>query len=236
MSQNIPMVGPMIRVKSITEAWNYWYHYLNEQQREGFNQPSRAGVVVGEFINAITIIEDPRENVLKSEVRNLSMKYAIGELLWYLSGSNKLADIEPYAKFWGKISDDGETINSAYGYRIHQQFGFDQWEYVKRCLTIDQYSRQAIIHIKDASDEPTKDTPCTLDLQFLIRGEELHLTVHMRSNDIWLGFPYDVFAFTCLQIKMAMELGINVGTYTHIAGSLHLYQKDALKVEEIETY
>ena len=27
-------------------------------------------------------------------------------------------------------------------------------------------------------------------------------------------------------MKMAMELGVEIGTYTHYAGSLHLYQRD----------
>jgi thymidylate synthase len=48
----------------------------------------------------------------------------------------------------------------------------------------------------------------------------------MRSNDIWLGVPYDYFVFTSLQTKMAMELGVDVGEYTHFAGSLHLYKRD----------
>ena len=48
----------------------------------------------------------------------------------------------------------------------------------------------------------------------------------MRSNDIWMGVPYDMFSFCFLQVKMAMELGVEVGTYTHYAGSLHMYKRD----------
>ena len=48
----------------------------------------------------------------------------------------------------------------------------------------------------------------------------------MRSNDLWLGFPFDVFQFANMQVLMAMELGVELGTYTHIAGSLHLYERD----------
>ena len=50
----------------------------------------------------------------------------------------------------------------------------------------------------------------------------------MRSNDVWMGFPYDVFQFTCMQILMSMELGVEIGTYTHIAGSLHLYERNVI--------
>ena len=52
------------------------------------------------------------------------------------------------------------------------------------------------------------------------------MTVYMRSNDIWMGLPYDVFSFTCMQILLAFKLGVGIGTYTHHAASLHLYKRD----------
>ena len=55
------------------------------------------------------------------------------------------------------------------------------------------------------------------------------MTTYMRSNDLWMGFPYDVFQFTCLQTLLAMELDVELGTYTHVAGSLHLYERDYAK-------
>jgi len=209
-----------------TQAWESLYYQLKNQARNGFLQPSRAGNVVGEIINAVTVIKNPRQGIVESKIRNMSIKYALGELLWYMSGSNRLSDISPYSKAWEGLSDDGETVNSAYGYRIGSMFGFDQYSYVRDMLHRDPLSRQAIIHIKDPSEKITKDTPCTLSLQYLLRDGKLHATTVMRSNDIWLGFPYDVFAFTSLQVMMAMELGVDVGEYTHIAGSLHLYERD----------
>lgn len=209
---------------SLTDAWNEWYSLLSMQ---GKSDSSRDGEVCGEILNAVTVIKDPTQNILKSDIRKLPMRYAVGELLWYLSGSNKLSAIKRYSKAWENLSDDGETVNSAYGYRIANQFDFNQWEYVKGLIKKDPNTRQAVIHIKDASDKPTKDTPCTVSLQFLLRDGKLHLTTYMRSNDIWLGFPYDVFSFTCLQILMANELDVDIGEYTHIAGSLHLYTRNA---------
>ena len=213
----------MAQFKSVNESWEYWYNQLAMQRGD---VASRDGAVTGEIINAITVIEDPKDNLVTSPIRKLSHKYAIGELLWYLSGSNKLDAIANYSKAWNKLSDDGETVNSAYGYRIFEKFGFDQWEYVKGLLKADHNSRQAVIHIKEPNPEKTKDLPCTVALQYFIRDGKLYATTYMRSNDIWLGFPYDVFTFTCLQIKMAFELGVGIGSYTHISGSLHLYSRN----------
>lgn len=215
-----------LQVENATQAWDLLYEELKLQKDKGFIQPSRAGNVVGEILNAHVVIKDPTRGIVQSKIRKMPMRYAVGELIWYLSKSNKLNDIVKYSEFWKNISDDGETLNSAYGYRIHEAFGFDQWEYVKELLENDSYSRQAVVHIKEPSNQPTKDLPCTVALQFQIRDEKLYLTTYMRSNDIWKGFPYDVFAFTALQIKMAFELGVEIGEYHHIAGSLHLYESD----------
>lgn len=212
-----------VKGNTLTDVWNTWYSRLSIQNKD---DSSRDGAVCGEILNAVTVLNDPTQNILKSDVRKLPMRYAVGELLWYLSGSNRLKDIKMYSKAWENLSDDGETVNSAYGYRIFEKFGFDQWEYIKDKLRQDPNSRQAVIHIKDPDYHPTKDLPCTVCLQYFIRDGKLHATTYMRSNDIWLGFPYDVFSFTCMQIILAFELGVEVGEYTHIAGSLHLYSRD----------
>jgi thymidylate synthase len=210
-------------VDTLDEAWRKWYDLLNGTDE---SHESRDGEVHSEVINAITIIKDPTKNIMKDPVRNLSMRYGIGELLWYLSANNKLSQIQKYTKGWDRMTDDGETVNSNYGYCIAKKYGFDQLEFVINELKKNPNSRRAVIHIKEPSDKPSKDVNCTVCLQFFIREGKLYMTAYMRSNDIWFGFPYDVFQFTCLQIYLSMVLEVELGTYTHVAGSLHLYERD----------
>lgn len=73
----------------------------------------------------------------------------------------------------------------------------------------------------------THDVPCTCTLQFLNRSDGLELVTYMRSNDVYRGLPHDVFCFTLLQEWIACRLGVDVGTYKHAVGSLHLYDIDA---------
>lgn len=215
---------------TVNECWEYWFALLLSirQTNQGAVDPSRDGAVAAEVLNATSVITDPTRFIVTSKTRNMPMRYAVGELIWYMAGSNKLKDIQLFSSAWDRMSDDGMFVNSGYGHKIKHFYGFDQWEDVKKRLRKDPLSRQAVIHIKNAFpvSEPTKDTPCTLTLQFFIRDEKLHLTVNMRSNDIWTGVPYDMFSFCAMQIKMAMELGVGVGTYTHHAGSLHLYERN----------
>lgn len=196
--------------------------------------PINDKVVSHEIINANIMLTDPTRNTMCDCKRKMPIRYAIGELLWYNSRNTSWKSIEPFSKFWKNISDDGVNVNSNYGYCIRDKFGFDQWECAKQILKNDLNSRQAVIHIKEARNtvnNPTKDLNCTIALQFLLRDNKLDLITTMRSNDIWLGLPYDLFNFTCMQIQMAMELGVDVGTYYHNAGSLHLYKKDFEKLE-----
>ena len=76
------------------------------------------------------------------------------------------------------------------------------------------------------------DLPCTLNIQFHLRGGKLHAMTTMRSNDLWLGTPYDIFAFTCLQRLIADAVGVEYGGYTHFAGSLHYYDRNVGKVPD----
>lgn len=217
-----------IEVNTATEAFEHWFNILNAQN---LNASSRDGGVKGEVLNAVTVIKDPTRGIVQSDIRKMPIRYAVGELIWYLSGVPTLKAIQNYTKAWDRMSDDGVRVNSNYGWCIQSKYGFDQWEYVKDLLIHDPNSRQAVLHIKTADEKPSNDVNCTVCIQFLLRDGKLNTTVYMRSNDIWMGFPYDVFSFTALQVRMAMELGVDIGTYTHIAGSLHLYERNGINGE-----
>lgn len=213
----------MYECEDVTKAFDWWYNKLSEMND---NAESRDGAVHGEIINAITVIQNPTKNICNSEIRKLSMRYAVGEFLWYLSGNNELKEIQKYTNNWDRMSDDGKTVNSNYGYCIQHKYGFNQLDYIYNLLKEKPETRQAVIHIKAPDNSESKDVNCTVCLQFFIRENKLYMTTYMRSNDIWLGFPYDVFQFCNLQILLSMKLGLQLGTYTHVAGSLHLYERN----------
>ena len=221
----------IVYAKDIDEAWKCWYDKITYNAS---SVESRDGAVVGEALNAITVIKDPTRCILKSKIRKLPMRYMVGELLWYLSGSNKLEAIDLITDAWHRMTDDGETVNSNYGHRIQHAIcelsgqEFDQLKMVEEMLRKDPASRQAVIHIKQARNlvkYPSRDVNCTVCLQFFIRDESLYMTTYMRSNDLWMGFPNDVFQFTAMQIYLAMRLGVQLGSYTHHAGSPHCSQE-----------
>lgn len=133
------------------------------------------------------------------------------------------------------VRDSDGTVHGNYGERVDMQIV----DVVDK-LRADPNSRQAVIQIWDKyldSEHRTpmpRDIPCTVAIGFLVRGGRLNTSVVMRSNDAWLGTPYDVFQFRQLQRTIARQVGRDVGTYTHHAISMHLYDKDLAKARALK--
>lgn len=196
-----------------------------------------------ELISVTIQVNVPRDRLVTNVYRKMSLKYLVGEWLWYERGSSSLDEISYYSSFWRNISDDGKTVNSAYGHRLfglHPQFGVNQWKFAKKQLIDDINTRRAIMLIPSPFDmvKTTKDFPCTISLQFLIRDNKLHLVCNMRSNDLVLGFAYDAASFTLFQEKMLVELqseypNLKMGYYYHFVSSLHVYQRHYPMLQEV---
>ncbi|WNN12395.1 thymidylate synthase [Chryseobacterium phage MA9V-2] len=175
--------------------------------------------------------------------RNLTNKIQNAEFAWYMTLNSEVDAITPYIKNWNKFSDDGIHVNSNYG-----AIWAEQMPGVIQKLVFDKYTRQAslAIYSRDmANMHDSKDINCTLSVDFKILpraiggGDELHMTVMMRSNDIVHGLPIDMFCFGTLLELLRNELAtyyenLYLGTYTHIATSLHIYENAYDKLEGIE--
>jgi thymidylate synthase len=120
----------------------------------------------------------------------------------------------------------------AYGPRLVNFDGINQIDYVIAQLSRKPASRRAVIQLFDHADVQSdyRDVPCTCTMQFLVRRGRLQMVVNMRSNDVYKGLPHDVFSFTMIQELVARSLGLQLGSYVHFVGSLHLYTDDEPKV------
>jgi thymidylate synthase len=162
-----------------------------------------------------------------------------GEAAWMLSGRNDVASVAKYVDGVKRFSDDGVTFFGAYGPKI-----ITQTSYVINTLIKDNDSRQAVINIWRENPRSSKDIPCTLSLQFLLREASdelwLHTIASMRSNDAWLGTPYDTFNFSAISFYILCWLNFRglkckLGELNIQAGSRHLYENDFSKLDNIFT-
>lgn len=178
-------------------------------------------------------LKNPRARLSRSESRGRVLS-CLGEFLWYLSASDRLDFIEYYVHRYRMESVDGVTVPGAYGPRLFGPEG--QFKHVLDLLRARPTSRRAVVQLFAAADISHHDcvaVPCTCTIQFVLRGGDLHCITYMRSNDAWFGLPHDVFAFTMLQELAATTLGVGLGQYTHIVGSLHVYDEH---IEAIQQY
>jgi thymidylate synthase len=188
--------------------------------------PSRGSL--SEIFGVLLELQDPRARLSRTEGRGKPFS-CLGELLWYLSRSNRLDFIRYYVPQYSRESEDGMTVYGGYGRRLfNMRRRFDQVQNVLSLLERRPASRRAVIQLYDAADIASehREIPCTCTLQFVVRDERLDMLTQMRSNDAYVGLPHDVFAFTMLQEIIAVTLGVRLGTYKHSVGSLHLYDRD----------
>ena len=170
----------------------------------------------------------PRSNkILDGKVkRNWSEDYAEAEWQWYLSGDRNIAKLgELYGKvpaIWKRMADEQGNVNSNYGWQWERT---SQLDIVIQMLKDNPETRQAAISIYDGKEisDYAHDTPCTYAIQFTVLDDKLNMSVVMRSNDLWYGFCNDQYQFSTLQMYVAYELNLPVGTYYHFAHNLHLY-------------
>lgn len=120
---------------------------------------------------------------------------------------------------------DFEVENGNWSYTYHQRIA-SQLKWVVRELTRNPDSRRAVIMVRTRDDIGSDDPACMQHIQFLIRNNKLDMKVLFRSNDACKANFMNMFALICLQEKIANELGVEVGTYTHRANSFHCYEKD----------
>jgi len=208
------------------------------------------GKEVREILNCIIEIQEPNMNMYKNEVRSSPQKYIAGELLWYFSGTNLPNWIESNFKkageTWKKLHNSDGTVNSAYGYLLFNEkneHGYKQYEWAIESLKKDKDSRQAFMHFNKPSHQfnGNKDQVCTLIALFHIRNNKLHMTLTMRSNDVIYGFMTDFAFFNILHQQVYTHLkkyynDLEMGTYTHISHSMHLYSSEYDLVKNMLQY
>ncbi len=228
---------------SVTSS-HAWIWLVNKLVRQGeltFSRGSWTNELIG--TQSIWPMKHP---LVAVKNRQLGYRFAFSEAFWICSGSNMLTGLPVGSNVLSKFSDNGTSLFGAYGPKLSQQI-----DHVVDTLTGDPFSRQAVINIWRENPQQSKDIPCTLSWQFLIRVHgklpTLDVVSTMRSSDAWLGVPYDVFTVSQVACQVALRLRARIdshcsaynaaadltpGNVILTAGSQHLYMEDFKVVSE----
>ncbi|MGP3949606.1 thymidylate synthase [Streptomyces sp. 7N604] len=186
------------------------------------------GMPTRELLNVHLVLTRPRARLLHLPTgRIVNPAFAVAETVWHLMGTDD-PWIFDYNAQLRQYADDG-VLRGAYGPRMRRWGGsLDQLARVIAILRQDAHSRRAVIQLYDPARDALghRDVPCTLGFRFHLRDGRLHMSTSMRSQDVWVGFPYDMFFTTVLHELMAGWVGARLGEYHHHVDSLHVYERD----------
>lgn len=204
------------------------------------------GQLCKDLMNGVINLDLTDSPCTSFNARKFNLQYAKKELLWYIE-ANPYADwIQDYATAWKKLKQHRSGLYfSNYGqYLFDKHIGGEerksQFQYVFETLIRDPDSRRATMVLLQPHHlfHDNVDTVCTYAIQFAIYDNKLNMTVMMRSNDAIWGLSNDAFCFWCIyQMMYALvsEVITNLqrGVYTHIANSLHIYERHFEMVNKI---
>ncbi len=187
------------------------------------------GLTTLEVVDAHLELTCPRRRLIAvPPARVINAAFAAAETVWILAG----LDCDWIYTYNRRLTEftDGNVLQGAYGPRLRAWPGtngeqVDQLDQVRRELQADPATRRAVIQLFDPARDHQghRDVPCTLGYWFIVRDGRLDMHSTMRSQDLWLGFCYDVFTATVLHELLAGWIGAELGSYHHHVGSLHLY-------------
>ena len=209
---------------------------------------SRNGPVLKFTVPVCVSYKEPTRRTLINPTRDANPFFHIFESLWMLAGRNDLAPLKYFVSNFDNYSDDGETLNGAYGYRWRHAHirpgpqevgdeigGYDQIEILIKHLKEQPNTRRAVLQMWDVRNDllkidTSKDVCCNLSALFQVRYKEginekwLDMTVFNRSNDaIWGLTGANAVHFSVLQEYIALAIDAIPGMYYQITNDLHTY-------------
>lgn len=223
-----------ISAESADAAWQKAWHVVRQQ---GHMRPNDLKGGSHETLHVYSEIINPRERWVAARYPRMNPAFALAEVVWILRGRSDIAFLTPWNSNLTQFVGDDAITHGAYGRRLRHEHGLDQLTAAYQALSSNPTSRQVALSIwKPDLDLPnsdgtpqSSDIPCNVVSLLKIADGTLRWTQIMRSNDLIRGLPYNIVQWTTIQEVFAGWLDVEVGPYTHLADSLHVYDRDIEK-------
>ena len=216
-----------ITVDNVNDALSdglWWLHTA------GVRQLSRNGAVLVSPVPVCTTYKSPQRRVMLHPARDANPFFHLFEALWMLAGRNDVAYVAHYAKQMAEYSDDGATLNGAYGHRWRYWWAYDQLDWIVAELVRDPTTRRCVLSMWSAEHDPaaaaahSKDVPCNTHAYFDTTDGKLNMTVCCRSNDVvWGAYGANAVHFSVLLEYLAARAKLPMGVYRQLSNNYHLY-------------
>lgn len=229
---------------------NNYIDLVRYVMNNGEYRPNRTGINTYSCFG--TMLEyDISEHIPLIQEKYVPYKLAIRELLFFLSGKSNTKILEKQGVYIWKanttrefldnkglhnypIGDMGpsysfnfrhygaEYIDSTYTYEGE---GYDQVHNLELSLRDDPYGRRHIINLWNPAElDKMALPPCLYSYQFYVSQNKLSLMCNMRSVDVFLGLPFNLFESSLLVYMLCHVLGYEPGTLRFSMGDTHIYE------------
>lgn len=215
--------------------------YLNALKTirdEGMFEPDRTGTGTYRY-PGITMKFDLSKGFPLLTTKKILFYPMTVELLWFLQGRNDLKWLqERNCNIWNSWHDENYTIGRGYGVQwrgwargaIHK---VDQLKEAINTLKTNPTSRRIIVTAWNPGElDKMALPPCHFTHQYIAINGTLHMMMHQRSGDFFLGVPFNISSYALLLHLVAREVGMKVGTLTHTVGDAHIYANHIDQVNE----
>lgn len=247
-------------VRKVSSDEDKYLGLLRDVLTNGEERIDRTGVgTISTFGNQIEFDISTRFPLLTS--KRVTLRVVFEELMWFLRGqtSNNILN-EKRVHIWdGNSSSDYMTriglghypkgeLGPVYGaqwrnfggqhdmekVRHIEDGGVDQIKEAINLLRTDPTSRRILVsawnpNVLDKVALP----PCHYSFQFYTRkGEWLDIKLNMRSNDLFLGAPFNIASYSLLCYMVAAMTGYKPGKLVYSVGDAHIYKNHIDQVKE----
>jgi len=212
------------------------YQYVLRNCMQGVELEER-GQKYKTWDGAVVYFDSNQSILFNFADRKLNARYAVEEFFWYIRADRYDDSIEQHATAWKKLKQEDGSYFSNYGHYIFSKMtpdGISAFRFAFEQLQRNAGTRRAAIPLLETKHcfHENSDMVCTFAIQFFIRNGYLNMIVNMRSNDAIWGLTNDAFCFSMLHRLMYVALRegnvypeLRLGSYTHIANTLHVYER-----------
>lgn len=162
------------------------------------------------------------------------------EWKWFVSGSTNINDLK--AKIWNEWATEDGELGPIYGkqwtaWPTKDGKTINQIDYVVNTLKSNPSSRRILFHgwnveyLPDESLSPKENAqngkmalpPCHLLYQFYVAENKLSLMLTIRSNDLFLGNPFNIAQAAIWVHLLADQCDLELGDLVVAIGDAHIY-------------
>lgn len=161
------------------------------------------------------------------------------EMLWFLRGGTNTSYLnENKVRIWDPWADEDGNLGPVYGkqwvdWEAKDGSRINQIDQVIRSIREKPDSRRHIVSAWNVGElDRMALPPCHMFYQFWVGDGDLSAQLYVRSNDLFLGAPFNIGQYALLTHMVAQQTDLEPGELVYTIGDAHIYQNHFEQVKE----